>query len=202
MSIDNVYLIAEQPIHTLDTFCVAHEIVLSRRLLCRALAMQIAEELDSSATLPSGFETWSIPALVEWMTAQRMMLDLYALKLKLWMVLYTHRQSLHVEDSFLKPTQEQIDHDTLDDILHVRSFQDGFGEWMGQAMSATESPLPATSKVDVIALNAPDIPRYDDEELTGGFKDNPALASLVSDVLAGEQGRKKRRPIFPSFRRK
>jgi len=202
MSIENVYLIAEQPIQSLDAFCVAKEIVLSRQVLCRALAMQIAEELDASADLPEGFDAMSIPGLVEWMTAQRMNLDLYALKLKLWMVLYTNRERLHLMDAFLKPTQASVDADTLDDILSVPSFQDGYGEWMGQLLPSTGEPYPPTSKVDVIVVSSPDIPQFDDEALTGAFMDNPELASLVSEVLAGEQVGKKRRSIFASFRRK
>ena len=202
MSIENVYLIAEQPIQSLDAFCVAKEIVLSRQVLCRALAMQIAEELDASADLPEGFDAMSIPALVEWSTTQRMHLDVYALKLKLWMVLYTNREMLHLMDAFMKPTQASVDADTLDDILSVACFQDGFGEWMGQPMPATNAPLPPTPKVDVIVVSSPDIPQFDDDELTGAFIDNPELASLVSEVLAGEQVGKKRRSIFASFRRK
>lgn len=204
MSIEHVYLMAEQPITQFDILCASKEIVLSRRVLCRALAMQIAEELDTSIDLPDQFETMPIPSLLEFMNNQHVLLDLYALKLKLWMVLYTHRETLHLEDSFVKPVNEPLGDDTLDQILQLGCFQDGYGEWMGQLLpsgSVLKSSR-MTPKVDVISVSAPDIPVYEEEEFDLVFGDNPELASLVSDVLAAETSPKKRRSLFASLRKK
>lgn len=204
MSIENVYLIAEQPIASLETLCAAHEIVLSRTVLCRALAIQIAEELDPSIDLPIHFETMAIPDLLEVINHHHLLLDLFALKLKLWMLLYTHKDMLHLQAWLSKPSIDLEDNDTLDDILNVVCFQDGFGEWMGQRLSdeRLQTTKPTTPKVDVIMVAAPDIPVYEDAEYDLAFGDNPELTQLVSDVLAGETSAKKRRSLFASLRRK
>lgn len=204
MSIESVYLMAEQPVASLEILCAAHEIVLSRKVLCRALAIQIAEELDPSVDLPAKFESMAIPSLLNVMKKHQMLLDLYALKLKLWMVLYNHRDTLHLEDSFAKPVDEMIGEDTLEEILQVASFQDGYGEWMGQAMTNTMSheDVKATPKVDVIHVSAIDIPVYEAEEFDLAFGENLELASLVSEVLAAETSPKKRRSLFASLRKK
>lgn len=204
MSIDNIYLIAEQPITALESLCMSREIVLSRSLMCRALAIQIAEELDPSAELPNDFELMTIPDLLQILQQHHLMLDLYALKLKLWMLLYTNRDTLHLQDSFIKPLHQTIDEDTLDDILHVGCFQDTYGEWMGQPLleDRLTDVATATPKVDVIRVSAPDIPVFDDEDLDLAFGDNPELAHLVSEVLAAETSPKKRRSLLTILRGK
>ena len=204
MSIEHVYLLAEQSITQLASLCALHEIVLSRKVLCRALAIQIAEELDAHLELPVHFATMTIPELLEFITNQQMLLDLYALKLKLWMVLYTNRETLHLEDSFVKPVNEPAGDDTLDQILQVGCFQDGYGEWMGQwlPLGTVQESAVLTPKVDVISVNVLDIPVYEEEEFDHVFGDNTELASLVSDVLAAETSPKKRRNLFASLRKK
>lgn len=204
MSIDNVYMIAEQPIAYMQRLCAAHEIVLSRKVLCRALAIQVAEELDPSVDLPPHFETMTIPDLLDVMNHQHLLIDLYALKLKLWLVLFAHKDTLHLDGAFELPNQQVIAEDTLDDILAVACFQDGFGEWMGQTIKDVEdnAEQPPTQKMDVIAVNTPDIPVFDDEELDLAFGENAELAHLVSEVLAAESSPKKRRSLFTSLRRK
>ena len=196
MSMEHVYKMAEQPIHHLSQVCHDHEIVLSRRVLCRALAMQIAEELDPGFQIPEEFETMAIPSLLAWMDEHHLMLDLYALKLKVWMVLYTNRDALHINSYFDQPVEPVSETDTLDDILSLSCFQDTYGEWMGQSMPDELDPTLNTPRVDVIEVELPQIPVYDDEELRLAFGENPELASLVLDVLAAEQAPKKRRLLF------
>lgn len=204
MSVDHVYLIAEQPIKSLETLCATNEIVLSRRVVCRALAMQIAEELDPSIDLPTHFESMSIPDLLTFMHQHHLLLDLYALKLKLWLVLYRHRDTLHLQNSFDKPSETLVDEDTLDEILQLSCFQDTYGEWMGQSLDQgiVQDQNSATPKVDVIHVSAPDIPVYEEEDLDLAFRENPELAHLVSEVLAAETSPKKRRTLFSILRQK
>jgi hypothetical protein len=103
MSSTNVYFVAEQPIQTFDQVCKEHEIILSRRVLCRALAIQVLEELDTNDQEAS-LDAMPIPYLVSYAAKHKLILDVYSLKLKLWSLLYQERETFHLPASvFAKP---------------------------------------------------------------------------------------------------
>jgi hypothetical protein len=203
MSSTNVYFVAEQPIQTFDQVCKEHEIILSRRVLCRALAIQVLEELDT-VDQEASFDAMPIPYLLAFAATHNLMIDVYSLKLKLWTLLYHERANLHLPESvFEKPEGDCVDQDTLTDVLDLVCFQDSYEEWMGQPidgclrMGESMDTCLATPKVDTIDCVIPDFPMFDAEEGSIGFQENPELASLVSDVLAAET--KPKRSRFLTF---
>jgi hypothetical protein len=203
MSIQDLYFVAEQPIATFASLCSQHEIILSRSLLCRTLAIQILEEWDPAVSLDVHLEELPIPHLLTFVNQHNIMIDVYGLKLKLWLYLYQHRQFLHVNESWFALPKETVDSDTLDDVLSIPCFQDHYEEWMGQpveaclTLSETVETCQSTTKVDTIFLELPEMPDIEAEETNFSFQDNPELASLVSDVLAAET--KPKRSRFLSF---
>jgi len=203
MSIQDLYFVSEQPISTFDALCNHHQIVLSRRLLCRTVAIQLLEEWNPAITIDVSLEKLPNPHLLAFAKQHDILIDVYGLKLKLWLYLYQHRQFLHISDSWFTLPKESIDTDTLDDVLSIQCFQDHYGEWMGQpieeSLSLGESleTCQSTTKVDTISLDLPLLPDIESEEASFLFQDNPELANLVSDVLAAESPRKRSR--FLSF---
>ncbi len=199
MSIQDLYFVAEQPIASFATLCNQHEIILSRSLLCRTLAIQLLEEWDPMVSLDVNLEKLPIPHLLLFADQHKIVIDVYGLKLKLWHYLYQHRQFLHLKDSTFTPPLETTDSDKLDDVLSVPCFQDHYEEWMGQpvevclTLGETLETCQSTKKVDTIFLKLPQMPDIEAEEMSFAFQDNPELASLVSDVLAAESKRKRSR---------
>ena len=203
MSGTNVYFVAEQPIQTLDQVCQDHEIILSRRVLCRALAIQILEELETNEH-DEALATMPIPSLVSYVETHQLTIDVYSLKLKLWSLLYQKRHHFHLPNTvFDKPPRDTADVDTLEDVLALSCFQDSYDEWMGQPidlcvqLGESVDTCMATPKVDIIDCVIPDFPVLEEEEGSLGFQENPELASLVSDVLAAES--KPKRSRFLTF---
>jgi len=203
MSIQDLYFVAEQPIATFAALCSQHEIILSRSLLCRTLAIQLLEEWDPAISLDVNLEELPIPHLLAFANQHNILIDVYGLKLKLWLYLYQHRQLLHINESWFALPKETMDSDTLDDVLSIPCFQDHYEEWMGQpvdvcvTLGETFETCQSTKKVDTIFLQLPEMPDIEAEETSFAFQDNPELASLVSDVLAAET--KPKRSRFLSF---
>jgi hypothetical protein len=203
MSIQDLYFVAEQPISKLASLCHQHEIILSRSLLCRTLAIQLLEEWDPAVNLDINLEELPIPHILTFAKQHNILIDVYGLKLKLWLYLYQHRNSLHIENAWFSLPNETVDTDKLEDVLSLPCFQDHYEEWMGQpidtclSLGETLETCQSTKKVDTIPLELPEMPDIEAEEASFAFQDNPELASLVSDVLAGETKRKRGR--FLSF---
>ncbi len=209
MSMKDVYFVAQQPAALLQQLCDEHDILLSRKVLCRALATCITEEWHCDQTIPEDLADRPIPALSALLQQSCVVVEGYDLKLKLWLLLYLNKAHLHLPDTaFARPSTDVVDTDTVDDVLVLPCFQDSFDEWMGQDVARLDEPTKAsalaqpTPKVDVIALSLPPLPRFEEEAGAAAFQENPELASLVLDIVKAETGSTKRRSLWESFLKK
>jgi hypothetical protein len=226
---ENLFHHAQRSSEAIATFCDHYNIVLNKHVLRYALLEQLLEEaaLSSEERLPASIIYWPINMIERFIEQRHEGIDHYGLRLRVWHLLYRYHDQLFLTQSdFITTRQEQVEADTLFDILRLPCFQDDFSSYMGQKIAylpldeetaewLTHLDLPSTwddmmstnpsSQQDVIDLNLPELYLEEEEVVEGAFPAlNKGLEDAVKQVLEGERFLENHHPfkrLFSSFQR-
>ncbi len=226
---ENLLHHAQRSSEAIATFCDHYNIVLNKHVLRYALLEQLLEEaaLSTEEKLPSTIIYWPINMIEKFIEQRHEGIDHYGLRLRLWHLLYRYQDQLFLtNEDFTTTKQEQVEADTLYDILRLPCFQDDFSSYMGQKTAHLPvdeettfwcSQLGLTGsweqimntdpsqRQDVIHLELPEIYLDEEELVEGAFPAlNKGLEEAVKQALEGERLLEANHPfkrLFSSFQR-
>jgi hypothetical protein len=227
----NEYLLhhAQRSSEAIATFCDHYNIVLNKHVLRYALLEQLLEEaaLSTEEHLPSSIIHWPINMIEKFIEQRHEGIDHYGLRLRIWHLLYRYQKQLFlIKEDFITTNQEQVEVDTLHDILRLPCFQDDFLSYMGQKIAhlpVDEETITWLSQLglvdsweqimnndpslhqDVIHIELPEIYLDEDDVVEGAFPAlNKGLEDAVKQALEGERLLENHHPfkrLFMSFQR-
>ena len=226
---ENLLHHAQRSSEAIATFCDHYNIVLNKHVLRYALLEQLLEEaaLSTEDKLPSSIIYWPINMIEKFIEQRHEGIDHYGLRLRLWHLLYRYQDQLFLtSDDFTTTKQEQVEADTLYNILRLPCFQDNFSSYMGQKTAHLPVDEETTTwlghlgladswdqirnnnpsqQQDVIHLELPEIYLDEEELVEGAFPAlNKGLEDAVKQALEGERLLEANHPfkrLFSSFQR-
>ncbi len=209
---ENLLHHAQRSSEAIATFCEQYNIVLNKHVLRYVLLEQLLEEaaLTTEERLPSSIVYWPINMIEKFIEQYHEGIDYYGLRLRIWHLLYRYQDQLFLtDDDFNTTKQDQVETDSLYNILRLPCFADDFSSYMGQkivhlpldeettgwckklGMSGSWDHImrdEPSLQQDTIDLELPEMYWEEEEPVEGAFPAlNKGLEDAVKQALEGER---------------